>query len=102
MPKRSNSACHFNTPTASIQCADWSVGATGPGFSSHQIKKKVEEAESMLIKYHNGDTTAKEAWNNSIEKLNKRYADAEEYASTAHCILMELRATFASAEAALR
>ena len=41
MPKRSNSASHFNTPTASIQCADWSVGATGPGFSSHQIKRDI-------------------------------------------------------------
>ena len=66
------------------------------------IKKEVEDAERMLIKYHNGDTTAKEAWNNSVDKLKKRYSDTEEYASTAHCVLMELRATYASADAALR
>jgi uncharacterized protein (TIGR02646 family) len=66
------------------------------------IRKEVEEAEDMLIKYHAGDTTAKIAWNSSVAKLRQRYADSEEYSSTAFCVLMELRAKYASAEAALR
>jgi uncharacterized protein (TIGR02646 family) len=68
----------------------------------NEIREEIAQAEKMLTRFHNGDMTAKEAWNTSIAKLKERYADDAEYSATAHCILMELRAKYASAEAALR
>jgi hypothetical protein len=67
-----------------------------------EIREDVEDAERMLKKIDNGDMTAKEAWNTAVKKLKKRYSPEVEYSATAHCMLMELRAQYASAEAALR
>ena len=68
----------------------------------NQIRRDVEKADRMLQKWHQGDTTARTSFADTLDRLKKLYlAEKSGLSATAKAMLMGLRGTSPTAEAVL-
>jgi hypothetical protein len=67
----------------------------------NDIKKLVENADKMFLKFSNGNQTARDAFEHNLDLLSSKIDENAEYSMTALAMLMGLRGKSAAAEAVL-
>jgi uncharacterized protein (TIGR02646 family) len=71
------------------------------GKHLEKIAETLGEADDLLLKYEDGNATAKQSLDKQIQELKNAMADKSEYSAAVRCMLMARRATSDSAELAL-